>query len=115
MLPLKSAQCRSPHPQTRLSADHADFVHEQAEHGGEGEPCRGSVAAEKVQRNTGPATAGCDEDAADIRHGGCGRKTGALKVPEPEDFAQSPHDDEELNRDPELSPSLSGHRDSSIM
>jgi len=30
-------------------------------------------------------------------------------MPEPEDLAERPRDDEELKHDPELSPTLSGH------
>ena len=112
-MPGRAARCRfRRRSEPALLVDHSNFVREENEYGRWRDPGGQSVAPEEVQGDCCPAGARSDQSAANIRHSDCRRKTGAVDVPKPQDLSQGSDDDEELNRDSDLSPTLSGHGES---
>jgi len=97
--------------QLPLPADHRDLVDEEKDHGGYRDVGGKGEASEEVQGHGGPAEAGSEQGPANIRRGNCDRKARVLDVLQPEELTKCPDDDEELDRDSELSPALSSHGD----
>jgi len=96
-----------------LPSDRNNLVHQQNGYHRECDPCGQSIAPEKVE---GPAyTAGaCRDPTADAER--CsGREVRTLNMPEAKEFAHSPYDDNGFNRDSDLSPTLFGHAEDSIV
>lgn len=97
--------------QPQLEANHSNFVYQQNNYGRQCAPGRQRITAEEVQGHGNPARATSDQSAPDIPHRDCVGEVCAMEVPKPEDLTERPDDDEELNRDSDLSPTLSGHEE----
>ena len=93
----------------RSRSDYSHLVSEEKDDGGEGEPGGQGVAPEEVEGDPRPAADSRDESAADIRHGHSGGERRGMEVAQPVDFGEASDDDEELDRDADLSPAFSGH------
>jgi len=89
--------------------DHDNFVHQQNGNDRQRDPRGKYVSSKEIEDHSRPAGANRNQSPADVERSHCSREVRALDVPEPKELAQSPNDNNKLNRDSYLRPTFFDH------